>query len=67
MNFVGIALETFFKVRFKDKSRREFSGYPVVGTLLSLLKAQVQSLIEELRSCKLSRAAKNNEPIIFFK
>ena len=36
----------------------DFLGSPVVATLLSLPRAQLQSLVGELRSCKLHGVAK---------
>ena len=42
---------------FKKKKLREFPG----GPALSLLKAGVQSLVGELRSCKLPGAAKKKK------
>ena len=57
-------------VNYKDP----FEGIPrqssVKDSELSLLRAQVQSLVGELRSCKLRRVAKKKKKIhlnIFFK
>jgi len=43
--------------RPNKRSNKEFPGSPVVTTLLSLPRAQVHSLVRELRSHKLHSAA----------
>ena len=53
-----------FPHRFlQEFTTREFPASPVVGTLLSLLRAQIQSLIRELKSHKLCGEAKKKKEL----
>ena len=49
--------------KFKNFQRWEFPSGPVVGTLLSLPRAQVQSLGGELRSHRVHGVAKKKKEL----